>query len=114
MTAILPLLKTSSMKRRVFALFPSSDNQSPTLERVMPHVLFKAQKRDCRRRMQLVKQLSRQLRCELCGSTPPCGMGTPECWCSNIALSPEASASLRNRAKDCVCPECLTKFASKT
>jgi hypothetical protein len=59
-----------------------------------------------------LNRLARELQCELCGAQFECGMGGLDCWCANIRLTAENLATLRQLAKDCVCPECLTKLAN--
>jgi hypothetical protein len=56
--------------------------------------------------------MPRVLQCEICGSTFACGMGEVGCWCSDVFISDTALAELREQAKDCVCPRCLSKVAN--
>ncbi|MGA2626271.1 MAG: cysteine-rich CWC family protein [Candidatus Bathyarchaeia archaeon] len=58
--------------------------------------------------------MPRELECELCGATFTCQTGAFGCWCEKIKLTPEATAELERKAKDCVCPTCLTKFSTKS
>jgi hypothetical protein len=58
--------------------------------------------------------MGRKLRCEICGGTFNCGIEAEECWCANIQLSASALDALRRMATDCVCPQCLSEFASET
>jgi hypothetical protein len=56
--------------------------------------------------------MPRVLQCEICGSTFACGIGEGECWCSNVVIGDTTLAKLREQAKDCVCPSCLSKVAN--
>lgn len=55
--------------------------------------------------------LERQLTCECCGDTFTCGASLKGCWCAEIQLTDEVRAELRSRYSDCLCRNCLEKFA---
>lgn len=54
----------------------------------------------------------RELVCESCGVTFGC-YPAPEggCWCAEVKLSDEARTEVRSKFGDCLCPDCLVKFA---
>ena len=45
--------------------------------------------------------------CESCGREFACGADTESCWCSDIALTGERLAVLREHFERCLCPDCL-------
>jgi hypothetical protein len=51
--------------------------------------------------------------CPICGGPNECGgaMGTHQCWCSTVKISPEALAAIPADARDriCVCPRCAQR-----
>ena len=49
--------------------------------------------------------------CEACGGHFVCGASIKGCWCLQIRLSPEVRQRLRECYKECLCPDCLRKFA---
>ncbi|HST51241.1 MAG TPA: cysteine-rich CWC family protein [Pyrinomonadaceae bacterium] len=51
--------------------------------------------------------------CESCGGEFTCGATLAGCWCSEIKLSDETRAVLRERFKSCLCRECLERFAAR-
>lgn len=53
--------------------------------------------------------------CEACGNSFVCGASLMGCWCFGFKLSAEIRQELRERFRDCLCRDCLTRFAdSKT
>jgi hypothetical protein len=50
--------------------------------------------------------------CEACGKQFVCGASLKGCWCFGFKLSAETRRQLRERYQDCLCQDCLTKFAS--
>jgi hypothetical protein len=50
-------------------------------------------------------------RCEACGDVFSCGAATGNCWCSEVLLSDDMLASLRERYGHCLCRACLERFA---
>ena len=59
----------------------------------------------------LSQALSRQKRCESCGQEFSCGASVFGCWCSEIELTDETRAELKQRYRDCLCRDCLEKLA---
>jgi hypothetical protein len=49
--------------------------------------------------------------CEACGQPFVCGASLKDCWCSQIEFSAEVKTRMRERYRDCLCSECLTRFA---
>ena len=49
--------------------------------------------------------------CEACGKPFVCGASLKGCWCIQIKLSADVRLQLRERYKDCLCPDCLKQFA---
>jgi hypothetical protein len=56
--------------------------------------------------------VTRELECELCGSTFGCGVDDGECWCFDAPHLPDRGAIAAAGASDCVCPACLRSFAA--
>jgi len=54
----------------------------------------------------------RELKCEACGNDFTCGVSLKGCWCSEVQVSNEARAAMRDRYKDCLCRDCLEKQGS--
>jgi hypothetical protein len=54
--------------------------------------------------------MPRVIRCELCGNSFMCGMGSGQCWCTHLKVTLEALNVLKGLATDCVCPNCLNRF----
>src|SRR4029453_6681664 len=56
----------------------------------------------------------RQLVCESCGASFGC-CPAPQagCWCADVNVSDNARADLKARFGDCICPDCLAKYAQK-
>lgn len=52
-------------------------------------------------------------RCEACGGEFTCGATLAGCWCSEIKLSDEVRAELRERYARCLCRACLEQFAER-
>ena len=55
----------------------------------------------------------RTKQCRLCGGRFGCAEGRAGCWCEEVAVSRDALADIRSLATDCVCPDCLRRFAGK-
>jgi len=49
--------------------------------------------------------------CDACGKPFVCGASLKGCWCVQIKLSADVRQELRERYKDCLCPDCLKQFA---
>jgi len=49
--------------------------------------------------------------CEACSKPFTCGASLKGCWCFQVKLSAEVRQQLRERYKDCLCPDCLKRFA---
>jgi len=56
-------------------------------------------------------RLSRGLTCEACGNAFTCGASLSGCWCAEISLSDELRTELKSRYRDCLCRDCLERFA---
>ena len=50
--------------------------------------------------------------CESCGREFGCGAQDGECWCSEVALSPDRRALLQEHFERCLCPDCLAVAVS--
>jgi len=48
--------------------------------------------------------------CEACGKSFACG--GEGCWCSTLVVAPHVLSQLRDKYGDCLCKECLARFAS--
>jgi hypothetical protein len=56
----------------------------------------------------------RQLLCESCGASfGCCPAPNAGCWCASVNIPDAARADLKSKFGDCICPECLAKFAQK-
>ena len=51
--------------------------------------------------------------CPACGEKFVCGATLAGCWCSEVKLSEEMRANLKERYKGCLCQTCLEKFAAQ-
>src|SRR5207302_2040609 len=51
--------------------------------------------------------------CSRCDRRFGCGQGDPGCWCEAIELRRETLAEIRAVAEDCICPACLSAFATE-
>lgn len=51
--------------------------------------------------------------CPVCGTNFGCVAGQGTCWCAEVKLSSEATANLRARFADCLCPRCLSLAAGR-
>jgi ribosomal protein L34E len=49
--------------------------------------------------------------CPRCGKEFVCS-ASARCWCFEYSLSVEAMDVIQNSYQGCVCPECLSQFAS--
>jgi hypothetical protein len=49
--------------------------------------------------------------CEACGTEFTCAGKLTGCWCSEIKLSDEMRANLRERYEHCLCRACLERLA---
>ena len=49
--------------------------------------------------------------CEACGHSFTCGATLTGCWCTEIKLSADVRAELRERCQRCLCRTCLERFA---
>ncbi len=50
-------------------------------------------------------------RCEACGSVFSCRARLDGCWCSEVKLTDDTLANLRERYGHCLCRSCLERFA---
>jgi hypothetical protein len=48
-------------------------------------------------------------KCEACGEDFVCGAALTGCWCTEIKLSAEVRAKLRQSYQHCLCRACLEK-----
>jgi hypothetical protein len=51
--------------------------------------------------------------CEACGEEFTCGATLAGCWCTEVKLTDEARASLRERYRKCLCRACLEREAGE-
>jgi len=49
--------------------------------------------------------------CEACGKPFICGASLKGCWCVQLKLDAVTRQRLRERYKDCLCSDCLKRFA---
>lgn len=49
--------------------------------------------------------------CEACGQAFVCGASLKGCWCVQVKVGAEARQRMREQYQDCLCPECLRRFA---
>jgi hypothetical protein len=54
-----------------------------------------------------------QKTCPVCGTRFGCMATQEACWCAGVKLSNDATADLRARFTDCLCPRCLTLAAER-
>jgi hypothetical protein len=54
-----------------------------------------------------------QKTCPVCGARFGCMAAQKACWCAEIKLSSDATADLRSRFVDCLCPRCLALAAER-
>jgi len=50
--------------------------------------------------------------CEACGGEFTCGATLTGCWCSEVTLTDDARAQLRQQYKKCLCRACLERQAA--
>jgi hypothetical protein len=51
--------------------------------------------------------------CEACGKPFICGASLTGCWCFGFKLGVETRRQLRERYLDCLCQNCLARFADE-
>ncbi|MBN2348430.1 MAG: cysteine-rich CWC family protein [Bacteroidales bacterium] len=51
-------------------------------------------------------------RCPSCGKFFTC-MGDSDCWCEHYQVPKKGMVKIMNTYKDCICPDCLGKYAEK-
>ena len=51
--------------------------------------------------------------CALCTAPLQCSAESGGCWCEQLLLDDDARAGLRAVADECVCPDCLARFAHR-
>ncbi|MHB8396027.1 MAG: cysteine-rich CWC family protein [Thermoplasmataceae archaeon] len=56
--------------------------------------------------------MSREVKCEVCGSAFTCGTPFPACWCLGVAITSERLKQISRKYHDCICRNCLTHLAS--
>lgn len=50
--------------------------------------------------------------CQSCGEEFVCGATLKGCWCMEIELSDEIRQSLKSQFRNCLCRNCLEKYAA--
>jgi hypothetical protein len=50
--------------------------------------------------------------CEACGQGFDCGAQGAGCWCTEVQLTEQQRADLRERYRGCLCRPCLERFAA--
>ena len=50
--------------------------------------------------------------CEACGAEFGCGAALPGCWCTDVTLTDDTRAELKESYKMCLCPACLEKVST--
>jgi Cysteine-rich CWC len=56
---------------------------------------------------------SEQKTCPVCGAPFGCMAAQGSCWCAGVKLTDKATADLRARFSDCLCPRCLALAAER-
>ena len=51
--------------------------------------------------------------CEACEQPFVCGASLKGCWCWAVKLSDAARQQMRAQYKECLCPDCLQRFAKE-
>jgi hypothetical protein len=51
--------------------------------------------------------------CEACGNEFVCGATLAGCWCSEIKLTDEIRARLRQLYERCLCRDCLERYSKE-
>jgi Cysteine-rich CWC len=54
-----------------------------------------------------------QKNCPVCGARFGCMATQETCWCAEVKLGSKATADLRARFSDCLCPRCLALAAAE-
>jgi hypothetical protein len=54
--------------------------------------------------------VKRQRKCEGCGNEFQCEIGLKGCWCTEIKLTDEQRADMKEKFSDCLCKDCLTSY----
>ena len=54
-----------------------------------------------------------QKTCPVCGARFGCMAAQESCWCTRVKLSSDATADLKARFSDCLCPRCLMLAAER-
>lgn len=49
--------------------------------------------------------------CESCGNEFTCGASLAGCWCTSFKLTDETRKDLRKKFKNCLCMNCIAKYA---
>jgi hypothetical protein len=58
-----------------------------------------------------VLEMPREVKCQLCGNEFTCAIDAGGCWCEDVKLT-EALNELKTLTSDCVCHDCLRRFAT--
>jgi len=51
-------------------------------------------------------------KCQKCGATFTCD-GDNDCWCEKVDILKKEMIQLMEKYTDCLCPQCLSKYAEK-
>ena len=70
-------------------------------------------KENCRKALSFVSVKYKEPSvCESCNEQFICGATITGCWCMKIKLSAEVRQELKAKFNDCLCQNCLEKYAS--
>lgn len=70
-------------------------------------------KENCRKALSFVSVKYKEPSvCESCNEQFICGATIKGCWCMKIKLTAEVRQELKAKFKDCLCQNCLEKYAS--
>jgi hypothetical protein len=60
-----------------------------------------------------IPSLRQPINCEACGKDFVCGAGLTGCWCMEIKLETQTRTKMRQQFRDCLCRNCLERFANQ-
>lgn len=61
----------------------------------------------------MTKEKPEQKICGSCGEPFGCGAKLDGCWCTELTLTKSQAENIKAKFTDCLCPQCLEKFAEK-